>query len=354
MRVETLYVCNFRNLEKQEVCFNKGVNALIGSNAEGKTSFLEALHILILGNSFRTHQLKDLLTHGQKAFFIEAKIHVGGVEKRVALQYDGEKRSVFLDSELQESSSSLIGNLLGVTASTQDHELVFGAPALRRRFLDEQLAQIDPFYVTQLQRYSKALSHRNKLLKRKDFYTIPAWEEQLAKSGTYLMVQRKKTTELLTPKVQATYSALFPSKGDFSMTYSTQPPPDETNIESWYVSEYKARREQEAHMTTTLVGPHRDDVLYCVNNKPFKSEASLGQARALSLAMRLAEWELLFERSGEEPIFLVDDFDSFLDEERKKALLTRCSSFEQLFVTTCFSQPSSASCFQVSEGKVLR
>jgi DNA replication and repair protein RecF len=334
MRVETLYVCHFRNLEKQEVRFDKGINAFIGDNAEGKTSLLEALHVLIIGGSFRTHQLKDLLKHGTETFFIEAKIYVSGVEKKIALQYDGIKRSVFLDSQLQESSSSLIGNLLGVTASTEDHELVFGAPAERRRFLDEQIAQIDPFYLTQLRRYSKALSHRNKLLKRKDFYTIRAWEEQLARAGSYIMIQRKNTTELLSPKVESMYRTLFPAKCSFSMEYCTQPPPEEKNIEEWYLAQYAARREQEAYLSSTLVGPHRDDILYLIDNKPLKSTASLGQARSVVLALRLAEWELLFERSHEEPIFLIDDFDSFLDEERKKSLLVRSSAFEQLFLTT--------------------
>ena len=141
MRVETLYVCHFRGLEKQEFCFRKGLNEFIGANGEGKTSLLEALHLLILGNSFRTHQLRDLIRHGEKAFFIEARINIAGVEKNIALRYDG-SRHVFLDSELQETSSNLLGNLLGVTTTPEDHELVFGPPAVRGDFLMNRLRRL--------------------------------------------------------------------------------------------------------------------------------------------------------------------------------------------------------------------
>lgn len=333
MRVESLYVCQFRNLEKQEVILAQGVNELIGGNAEGKTSLLEAIHLLILGNSFRTNQLRDLIKHGEKAFFIEARVTVSGVEKLIALRYDGERRSVILDGETQETTSSLLGNLLGVTTTPEDQELIFGPPAIRRRFLDEQISQIDPFYLEQLKRYSRALCQRNKLLKSKEFQTIAAWEEQLAKSGAYIVHQRRATIDLLLPMVHDVYKTLFPREGALSMQYFSQPPSSEKDIEAWYMKQYGAKREYESRVATTLVGPHRDDIEWTLHERPFRGLASLGQARSVALALRLAEWKLLFDRSHEEPIFLIDDFESSLDSERRAFMLKTCMSFEQVILT---------------------
>lgn len=335
MRVESLYVCHFRNLEKQEVRLGLGLNELIGPNAKGKTSFLEALHLLILGTSFRTNQLRDMIKHGEKAFFIEARVNTSGVERTIALKYDGERRTVILDGETQETTSSLLGNLLGVTTTPEDQDLVFGPPALRRRFLDEQIAQIDPFYLEQLKRYARALSQRNRLLKQKDFQTMGAWEEQLAKSGAYIVLQRRATVDLLFPLVQQAYHSLFPQHDGktLSMQYSSQPPQGEKDIEAWYMKQYLARREYEARVLSTLTGPHRDDLEWTIDDHPLRTCASLGQARSLALALRLAERKLLFDRSHEEPIFLIDDFESSLDSERRKFLLQSCSSFEQTMLT---------------------
>ena len=119
---------------------------------------------------------------------------------------------VTIDGQVQESSCMLLGNLLGVTATLEDHELIFGAPAIRRRFLDEQIAQIDPFYVVQLSRYTRALSARNRLLKARDCRTIGAWEEQLAKAGAYIVHQRRQTVSLLSPRVICAYQSLFQKK----------------------------------------------------------------------------------------------------------------------------------------------
>lgn len=353
MRVQTLYVCHFRNLNKQEIRFSRGLNEFVGANTEGKTSLLEALHLLVLGSSFRTNQLRDLIQHGEKEFFLEACVNVSGVEKTIALKYDGMRRQVMLDGEAQETSSSLLGNLLGVTTTPEDQELVFGPPAVRRRFLDEQIAQIDPFYLEQLKRYTKALSHRNALLKRRDFQTMGAWEEQLAKSGAYIALQRRATVDLLSPMVQSVYTALFPAHidGSFATKYTSQAPLSENDLESWYARQYASKREYEARVATTLTGPHRDDLEWTFNGRLLRSSASLGQARAVALSLRIAEWKLLFERSHEEPIFLIDDCEGSLDAERKTSLLSTCSSFEQVFVTAHAVQCSTSHKIALFQGK---
>lgn len=355
MRVETLHVCHFRNFHSLQITATAKINELIGDNAQGKSAILEALHLLILGCSFRTYQLKELVQHGRSSFRVEADINNRGVRKSLSITYDGTRRSVSIDGQLQESSSLLLGNLLGVTATLGDHELIFGAPAIRRRFLDEQIAQIDPFYVAQLSRYSRALAARNRLLKIRDGRTISAWEEQMAKAAAYIVGQRKNTVLLLRPKVVDAYRHLFPehaSSSSFTMRYASQCL-DEQNAAAWYQSEYAARREQEMRAAATLVGPHRDDMEWCIDAKPCKAVASLGQARSVALALRCAEWALLAERSRETPLFLIDDLESTLDANRKCSIMQMCRQFGQVFLTAHAPQSSENHILTVAKGDVL-
>ncbi len=354
MRVETLYVCNFRNLQSLQISPESGINELVGENAQGKTSILEALHVLVLGGSFRTYQLRELVQHGKSGFFVEGTINSGGVHKTISVSYDGSRRSVTIDGQLQEASSLLLGNLLGVTATLEDHELIFGAPATRRRFLDEQIAQVDPFYVTQLSRYSRALASRNRLLKGRDTRTIGAWEELLAKAGAYIVHQRQHTVNLLRPKVISAYQSLFPDRtvsSSFTMRYITQIP-DGNDAAEWYQRQYAARREQEMRAAATLVGPHRDDMEWCIDERPCKAVASLGQARAVALSLRCAEWSLLAERSSETPLFLIDDVESTLDATRKSIILQLCQQFGQVFLTCHTPQSATSRVISVIQGEI--
>jgi DNA replication and repair protein RecF len=352
MKVEAFHVCHFRNFTSQTIIPSDGVNEFVGQNAQGKTALLEALHVLVLGGSFRTYQLRELIQHGTNGFFIEAVIHSEGVRTTLAVTYDGVRRYVTIDGQPQESSSQLLGHLLGVTATLEDHELIFGPPAFRRRFLDEQIAQVDPFYVGQLCRYSKALAQRNRLLKLRDFRTIGAWEELLAKAGAYIASQRRYTAAILAPKVASSYRHLFEEKeypDVISMRYLTQCPESE-EMADWYRKQYAARREHEARAAATLVGPHRDDIEWCLGSHPCKAVASLGQARAVALALRCAEWELLSERSQESPLFLIDDVESTLDGHRKETILELCQRFGQVFFTGHQPQSSASRVMTVTHG----
>jgi len=333
MRVEALAVCHFRNLQSQKIEFSAGINELIGKNAEGKTSVLEALHMLILGSSFRTHQLSDMIQHGASGFFIEVIVNIDGVQKKLRLTYDGSRRNVIVDDQYQETSSALLGNLLGVTATLEDRELIFGPPSIRRRFLDEQIAQINTEYVKMLKNYRKALSYRNLLLKKQETRTISAWEEQLSIAGAYLVKCRKSTVEQLSPYVEKTFHTLFPEmQFPFCMSYQTQYDCDD--LKEWYVDQYAKRREHEMRVGSTLTGPHRDDLAWIVGNRPFKAAASLGQARCAALALRFAEWELLSKRSEDRPIFLIDDAESTLDTSRKQSIMRLCAQFPQVVLTS--------------------
>jgi DNA replication and repair protein RecF len=350
MRVESLYICNFRNLEPQEIHLGPSLNEFVGDNAQGKTAFLEALHALILGVSFRTHLLRDVVSHGKSECLIEAEICAGGVHTALSFHYDMKERSVSINGAKQPSSAALLGNLLGVTCSLHDNELIYGSPAIRRRYLDQQIAQIDPFYVDQLRRYTRALMQRNRLLRTGGLRVIRAFEEQLAKAASYLISVRRSTVESLQNLVIPFYNELFGSASSqpFSIRYQTQCPSDDVFV--WHMDQYEKRRDREAKMMMTLVGPHRDDVDLLLNDHPSKVVGSFGQIRAIGLALRLAEWNLLKTRSGQSPIFLIDDMTSSLDFHRTERLLKICESFGQIFISNCEPVSAYSNQFLITSG----
>ncbi len=350
MRLESLYICNFRNLYTQEIAPGHLLNEFVGENAQGKTALLEAIHALILGVSFRTFQLREVVAHGKNECFIEAVIYADGVHTTISLHYDMKDRNVSINGVKQTSSAALLGNLLGVTCSLQDNELIYGPPTIRRRYLDQQIAQIDPFYVDQLRRYSRALMQRNRLLRTGELRVIRAFEEQLAKAAAYLIASRRSTVESLQNLVVPFYHELFGTtlSQPFSIRYQTQCSSD--NIFDWHMDQYEQRRDKEAKMMTTLVGPHRDDVDLLLDGRLGKVVGSFGQVRSISFALRLAEWSLLKSRSGQAPIFLIDDMTSSLDSLRTEKLLGICEVFGQIFISNCAPVSPKSTKFLMNRG----
>ncbi len=338
MYTDSLYIQNMRNISSLTVPFVPGLNHIMGANGQGKTSILEAIQLLIVGSSFRTHQMKELVRSGSSELFVEGSIALDGVQRRISLGYDGTRRLVSMNGEVLPSSSLLFGTLLGVTSTPGDCEMIFGTPSERRRFIDEQIAQIDPVYVQQIRRLQRALQQRNTLLKQNETKGIEAWEDQIAKASGYICNERAVTVQKLTPHFHKYVDVMLDTEDhtDIEIKYMPSVPAiqalfqeegsqekRETRIYEIMRQVLSDKRNNEIKAGTTLYGPQRDDLLFTWDKGALiKPQASLGQAKALSLALRLAEWDLLYERSSQgKPLFLMDDLHSFLDEKIAEAFL---------------------------------
>ncbi len=363
MRIESLYIQSVRNIPSLSLTFSSGLHQFVGGNGEGKTAILEALNLLIVGTSFRTHQLKEIVKEGEKNFFIEALYEKNGVRSRLSLGYDGARRYVMINGEPQSSSSLLFGNILGVATTPLDYELIYGSPSERRRFIDEQIAQVDSQYIAEMRRLQRSLAQRNALLKQRDFKTIQAWEEQIARSSVYINRARYQAIKELSPYFQEMTKTLLGKSSLHGCELAYQStlfhlddfigenaqPLDDALIER-ALKTFHDKRDNEAKAGTTLYGPQRDDIAITWNQgKAVKTQASLGQAKVISLGLRLSEWQLLHERShGVQPIFMIDDLHSFLDEERVSLILSSTQKLGQIFVT------SHMPCHVLSHGMVYR
>lgn len=321
--LKEIHLTNFRNFDHLSVSFKPNINMIIGENGIGKTNLLEAIHMLSIGRSFRTSDMKELIKHGTDHFLIEALYDDTGIEQSLRLSFDGKTRTLKHNETSYKSFSSLLGILPSVIYSPTDIALITGSPKERRRFINIELSQSDPLYVYYLTRYAKALAQRNALIKKKVASAIEVFEEELIKSGTYIVHKRKALLDNLTTRASKEYSLLAKQDETIGIKYLPSIYEEEFTLER-----FAKERPKEMMLAHTLIGPHRDDFEITLNGKSAKKYASEGQKRTILSAIKLATLSRF-----DDPFFSIDDFGSHLDETRQDLLKGQIKAKDQIFLT---------------------
>lgn len=381
MRVTHLSVTNFKNYARLELDVPAGATIVHGDNAQGKTSFLEAIYYLATTRSLGAQtdaQLINWLAQQSGLPFARLAAQVQRDSAPLALQ----QFEIVLSQELlpeggstrlrkslklngaSQRSLDWIGKLIVVMFVPADLEIVTGSPSGRRRYLDNMLSQIDPRYAEALQLYNKVLQQRNQHLKRLQERGGPTealhvWDDQLVTHGTYLMLRRQAVMSLLDEFVQVIHPDLTGGRerlrllyrpnldlgqqvdyqlplslgADFSATYH-QPQLDAGEVSAHFYARLRDGEPRELAQGMTLAGPHRDDLRFLVDGVDMNIFGSRGQQRSTAVALKLAEMELLHQQTGEQPILLLDDVLSELDEKRRHYLIGRIDAHEQTILTT--------------------
>jgi DNA replication and repair protein RecF len=318
----------FRTLA--EICFepSTGVNIIRGDNAQGKTSILEAILFAATARSHRTNVESELAKHGESWFQI--RLQAKRKDRDVAIEanwWKGVKRFK-VNGVLQQRISDILGKVNVVLFSPEDLVLVKGSGANRRRFLDMELSQISPNYLGALQQYRQALKQRNELLRghNPDPDMLDPWDAQLAKYGVVLMRERGAFIAELAERASEAYARI--AEGEkFRVTYAADAPEDEL------AAVIKKSRLSDIKRGTTTRGPHRDDMSTEIEGQPARSFGSQGQQKTAALSLRLAELNLVKERTGEYPILLLDEVLSELDEKRSRFLFDSLDDGVQCIIT---------------------
>lgn len=327
---------NFRCHSEALFEFSPGINLICGPNAKGKTSLLEAIYLLIAGRSFRTAQLQELILFESPGFHVEAFFVKHGVHQSLSFHYSSEERRIHYNSTSLSSIANLIGLLPGVSVTPDDVALVKGSPMARRHFLDLQISQIDPLYVHHLTRYHRALRQRNILLRAKEISTIESWEAEMAHSAAYVTQQRSHALRELQEKAQRLHQMLSAEKEQLSLGYKPGVPVEgglET-IRQLYLKQFVRYRPRELAFGATLTGPQKDDFAIALNQREARFFGSEGQQRSCATALRLAEWERVFDYAEVRPLMLMDDVGVSLDDARRSCLLNYTPNLGQVFLTT--------------------
>ena len=397
MIITHLSLTNFRNYVSLELDLPPHITVLQGDNAQGKSNLLEAIYILATSRSPRTASDRELINWDAfkeeiPACRIASVVQKGGSNLKLEIALSAKAatspQSEDFFSRWQPTSKSspvqkriringvvrhaadLIGQLNVVTFSVYDIDLVGGEPALRRRYLDITNSQIDHKYLRCLQRYNRVLWQRNQLLRliaenKANPDELAFWDQQLVETGAYLIVQRKHTVAALDRLSQVIHDELSGGQGKLNLFYfrsiDKQRGKEDSQVEETaevFAKALQAAREKEIAQGMSLVGPHRDDLRFFVNEVDAGIYASRGQQRTVALSLKLAEAKFMLSATKEHPILLLDDVLSELDARRRHHLLSSVANYQQVLITTTdldrFEQDflMQASLSKVAQGRI--
>ena len=305
----------FRNLVDAEIEFSDDFNCIIGDNGAGKTNLLEAIFYAGNASSFREKEDRSLIKIGAEFMRVEA---YADDDRSASVFRDETRKKIALDGNHVPRISDFIG-WVGVTImSIDDIWIVRGAPARRRHFLDWMIAKISPAYVAALVEYRKIVRQRNRFLQslsengsRKLF---EVFDEQLINSGND--IYRKRAANL--PELRqrfAEFGTRFALK-ELDMDYQSEC--SDMELTEKVLERVRSR---EIALGQTVVGPHRDDLLFSLDGRPMQHYASEGEERAASISLKLAEAEMLHGARGQRPILLVDEVSAELDGTKRDILM---------------------------------
>ncbi|MEC8306890.1 MAG: DNA replication and repair protein RecF [Chlamydiota bacterium] len=320
MTLRKITLRNFRNSTHATFSFQQGVNWIEGPNGTGKTSILEALHLLSTGQSFRTHRLKECIQTTHNAFMVEAEYEKEGVQQTLSISFTDQGRRYYDNGTALPSAISLLGLLPSTLLDSKQTSLIMGTPSQRRKFLNIQIAQQYPHYAQELVRYQQGLRQRNHLLKEEIRRSLDSWESALAKAALPIMRKRKElitffNLHLKDPHRLAYLPSISENRWDDLKAF------------------YEEQRERDLRTGTTLQGPHRDDVCLLFEGHPADQYASEGQKRLFIAALKSIEWEGLASNTPTSPLFLVDDFGVHLDSSNQNLLFEGFFLFPQVIIT---------------------
>lgn len=358
MKLLNIFLKNFRNYPELKLEFNPNLNIFVGENAQGKTNLLESIYFLALTRSPRTTSEKELIRWLESSTFVSGVLSrdVGKMDLEIQLSSKGRKTKI--NHLEQKKLSDYIGKMNVVLFSPEDLELVKGSPAKRRRFIDIELGQINPIYLYDLSQYNRILKQRNSYLKNEkiDDIFLSVLDEQLVSFGCKVIEARRRFIQQLEENARALHQEISHGKEVLKLEYQTQLPLT-SDIQTAYLEKLKHNRQRESFQKTTLTGPHRDELLFIVNDNPVAIYGSQGQQRTTALSVKLAEIELMKQEVGEYPILLLDDVMSELDNQRQIDLLESVLGKTQTFVTTTTLDhlqilPEALTIYQVDNGSL--
>lgn len=376
MRVERLALTNFRNYRSLELEVSSGVTFFVGDNGQGKTNLIEAIHVLLKGNSFRTHHKENLISsnHDEKRTRIETEIKKDNLNFDIKLLLDKNKKEFFIN-EKKSKPTIAQENFPLVLFSPESLSAIKEGPEVRRNLVDDLIAFVYPEKTHLLYDFKKILMQRNKILR--DFRdgiqrdgphlaVLESLTEIFLRLAAELSSLRVKSLEILTPLLSETLKSIMNSQNvDISVDYVMS---GQRANELSYDQIYNALREREQQLRpaelesgVSLVGPHKHDISFLWNRKDSRFYCSQGQQRALILAFKMAQINYHENRFKVAPLLLLDDVLSELDAERRSHLVSYLQDLKsQIFLTS--TEPDFArdlkkpelKLFKIQQGQLLQ
>ena len=363
MLLAEIEVANFRNLSGRLLC-GPHLNLIYGNNGQGKTSWLEAIHVLARTKSFRTTRLQETIRFGELSAYVRGQVLAGSELTRDLEVAIGESSKSILVNAKRESLTRYLSQLQVFSFTAADLDVVRGMPEARRRFLDRGIASLHPAYLQTVADYNRVLKQKNKLLHtaNEELLTldrvselIAPWNDQLAQLAAIIHTNRMEFVESLNGALER---QLF-DRRDLTTRYVSQleGKGNLSDYEAVMRSRLSLRLPAELSARHSLIGPHRDDLEILLDGHEIRVFGSAGQQRSALLLLDLAAISLYNSRLNDQPVFIIDDVDAELDERRIRRLLEYLENRTQTFITTSKRTHvqgffSTANVYEIDDGRV--
>lgn len=339
MIIKKLNLTNFRNYDNLEIEFNKKINIIYGNNAQGKTNILEGIFVLCLTKSHRLYVDSNLIKHNQEFTNLIGIFENKPIDDVKKLSINNSGKKLELNNNHVKKINDYIINSNIIIFYPEDLNLIKGSPQERRRYLNVELSQLYNNYIIYLNDYNKLLKMRNDYLKKikfnenVDLNYFSILTNYLIQRSVSIYEIRKKYFEDLNKIIGDIYYEISGYK-DFKLIYKPSVNLDSNDVQKTMLEEFKKRYNDEVRLGTTVIGPHKDDYYFTLDNNNLKENGSQGQQRMSIIAYKLAEISLFKNIKGEKPILLLDDVFSELDDIKKNLLLKYIDDDFQVIITT--------------------
>ena len=334
MWLKRLSLINFKNLSQAEIELAQGFNCFVGDNGAGKTNVLDAVHYLSMSKSAFTMTDGQSVKHGEEFFMAEGSYLMDSErQESVSCAFSRKGGKVLKrNGKEYERLADHVGNFPLVIVSPRDTELITDAAEERRRYLNSFISQLDSAYLSAIMRYNAVLAERNRFLKSSsDEQMLLIYDMQLSEHGTRVYERRREVVEQMRPMVEEYYRYLSDDREKVKITYRSEL--DEQSLSDLLLSS----RQRDIINQFTCAGVHRDDLIFSIADYPLRKYGSQGQQKSFLIALKLAQYRMIAEHSGERPILLLDDLFDKLDVGRVERLLSLVSGegFGQILITDC-------------------
>ena len=363
MLLAAIEATNFRNLSGT-IDWGPRLNIIYGNNGQGKTNWLEAIHILARTKSFRTQRLQEAIKFNEQLAVIRGKVTTGtDLERDLQVALQDNSKTIFVNGK-RETLTRYLTQLQVFSFTAADLEVVRGVPEARRRFLDRGISSLRPAYLKTIADYGKVIKQKNRMLqlanegefsldKTEDL--LAPWNEQLVRLATQIHREREQYVAGLNTALER---QLF-DRRDIHTRYvsSLEGKGDLTDYEALLRSRITLRLAAEVAAGHALIGPHRDDWEIQLDGREIRVYGSSGQQRSALLLLDLAAISLYNSQANHHPVFIIDDVDAELDEGRIRHLLEYLENRTQTFITTSKRSHvegffSRANVYEIEDGRV--
>jgi DNA replication and repair protein RecF len=362
VRITRLRLFHYRNISDLEIFPSAGTSLFSGRNGQGKTNLLESIYLLGYGKSFRTSVPKNCIQHGNRECLVEGTIEHGQLKRDLKISITNEGKKLYLFGK-PVALDEFVGNLHLLAFSHQNISVVRGGPSDRRAFLDRAMVTLYPDHVGCLTTYGRALKQRNRILASAsegragiDKHLLDSWEESLVKPGARILINRMRYVEqmkeelhqgLIGPEVLKMHYFSTVGKVDWVISQT----------EEHFRRRLYQARDNDQRTGYTSVGPHRDDLKLYIEGKSLVDFGSAGQQRSSLLSLYFSQMEIHKKVHGFYPVFLVDDAEAELDEQRLDAFVKYLRQRTQIFLTSAkdfllSELPENTSRFEVENGAI--